>query len=65
MCFRRQGFFLEQNGITITEYPREPVYVWADEFMVEEVITNYLSNAINHAKGEKQIAVCKGERGEL
>ena len=31
--------------------------------MVEEVITNYLSNAINHAKGEKQIAARQGERG--
>ena len=23
-------------------------YVWADEYMIEEVITNYLSNALNH-----------------
>ena len=59
------GILLEQNGITITEYPREPVYVWADEFMVEEVITNYLSNAINHAKGEKQIAVRQRREGGI
>lgn len=25
-------------------------YVWADEYMMEEVITNYISNAINHIK---------------
>jgi signal transduction histidine kinase len=25
-----------------------PVYVWADELMIEEVFSNYLSNAINH-----------------
>ena len=24
----------------------EPVYVWADEFKVEQVIRNYMSNAI-------------------
>ena len=59
------GILLEQNGITITEYPQEPVYVWADEFMVEEVITNYLSNAINHAKGEKQIAVRQRREGGI
>lgn len=26
----------------------EPVFVWADESMIEEVVTNYLSNALNH-----------------
>lgn len=25
-----------------------PVYVWADEFMIEEVITNYVTNAIHY-----------------
>ncbi len=32
-------------------------YVWADEYMVEEVITNYISNAIHHVEGEKRIEV--------
>ena len=35
----------------------EPVYVWADEFKVEEVVTNYISNALNHLEGEKVIDV--------
>jgi len=35
----------------------EPVYVWADEFKIEEVVTNYLSNAIHHAEGEKRIEI--------
>lgn len=26
----------------------EPVYVWGDEFLVEEVVTNYISNALHH-----------------
>lgn len=25
-----------------------PLYVWADEYLVEQVVTNYISNAINH-----------------
>lgn len=39
------GILLKQKDITVT-YPEESVYVWADEFKVEEVMTNYLSNAI-------------------
>ena len=34
-----------------------PVYVWADEFKIEEVVTNYLSNALNHLDGEKVIRI--------
>ena len=34
-----------------------PVYVWADEFMVEEVVTNYISNALNHVAGAKIIEI--------
>lgn len=48
---------MEQNGITVTQYPQQPAYVWADEFMVEEAAGNYLSNAIHYAKGKKEIAV--------
>ena len=32
-------------------------HVWADEFMIEEVITNYVSNAVNHLDGEKRIEI--------
>lgn len=55
----------EQSGITVTEYPMESVYVWADEFMVEEVVTNYLSNAIHYAKHEKEISVSYATRGDV
>lgn len=34
-----------------------PVYVWADEYMIEEVITNYISNALNHVSGANLIEV--------
>ena len=46
-----------QSGITVTECPTEPIYVWADEFMTEEVVTNYLSNAIHYAGGKKEISI--------
>ncbi len=34
-----------------------PVYVWADEFKTEEVVTNYISNALNHLDGDRQIEI--------
>ena len=35
----------------------EPVYVWGDEFKIEEVVTNYVSNALNHVDYEKKIEI--------
>ena len=49
---------LEQKEITVSFEETDPWYVWADEFKIEEVVTNYLSNAINHADGEKKIVIC-------
>lgn len=55
----------EQNGISL-EYRRgEPVYVWADEFRTEEVLTNFMSNAIHYAAGQKRIEVTCGCRDGL
>ena len=28
----------------------KPLYVWGDEFKYEEVVTNYISNAIHHVR---------------
>ncbi len=35
----------------------ESLDVWADEYMAEEVIRNYVGNALNHVDGEKKITV--------
>ena len=47
----------EQKNIRLELENPEEAWVWGDEFKVEEVITNYMSNAINHADGEKMIRV--------
>ncbi len=48
---------LEKNTITVnTDMPLQ-VDVWADEYMIEEVFTNYLTNAINHCDYEKIISI--------
>jgi len=51
------SILLEQNETSAEFTETEPFYVWADEFKVEEVITNYLSNAIHHAAFEKKIKI--------
>lgn len=52
-----QAILLEQNGIRLDFEADGPMYVWADEFKVEEVVTNYLSNAIHYAAYEKRILI--------
>lgn len=46
-----------QNEITVQMEQKEPVFVWGDEFKIEEVFMNYFSNAINHCTGDKVIEV--------
>lgn len=48
---------LKQNGISVRMEDYGPIYVWGDEFRVEEVFRNYLTNAINYAQNEKIIDV--------
>lgn len=47
----------EQNGINLEIHGQGPEYVWADEFKTEQVLMNYISNAIHYAAGEKKIVV--------
>ena len=46
---------IQQKEANVIFEEESPVYVWADEFKVEEVVTNYVSNALNHLEGERQI----------
>ena len=48
---------IKQNGITLQVEELAPIYVWADEFKVEEVFQNFFSNAMNHVNGEKIIDI--------
>jgi signal transduction histidine kinase len=47
----------DQEGIHTIFRQEQPVYVWADEFKVEQVIRNYVSNAFHHAGGEKVVEI--------
>ena len=48
---------IEQKEATVIFEETEPVYVWADEFKIEEVVTNYTSNALNHLEGERKVEI--------
>ena len=56
------NILLQQKQAQVVFEPRGPVYVWADEFKIEEVITNYLNNAMNHLEGERQIEITLEQR---
>lgn len=47
----------KQNAIKVRLEDYPAIYVWADEFKVEEVFMNYFSNAVNHCDGDKIIEV--------
>lgn len=47
----------QQKEVTVLFRQNEPVYVWGDEFKVEQVVRNYVSNAYNHVDGENIIEI--------
>ena len=50
----------ENEKIEVKYEPTEPVYVLADDFFIEQVVTNYITNAIKHVQevnGNKYIKV--------
>lgn len=47
----------KQNGISVNMDQTKEIYVWGDEFKIEEVLMNYFSNAVNHCEKEKVIEV--------
>ena len=54
---QNMDIMIQQSGAEVVFEENAPVYVWADEFKVEEVVTNYTSNAIHHLGGEKKIVI--------
>ena len=48
---------MQQKEVNIEFSCDRKIFVWADEFQIEEVITNYLSNALNHVDENKIIKV--------
>ena len=47
----------KQKDVRVIMEEENPIFVWADEFMVEEAFGNYFSNALNHVAKERVIEV--------
>ena len=48
---------IQQVNANVDFIADETAYVWADEFKVEQVVRNYVNNALNHIDGEKVIEI--------
>ena len=48
---------IEQNDTNVIYDESEPLFVYADEFMIEEVFTNYLTNALHYCKKGGKVKV--------
>ena len=48
---------LKDRNVNIKFEEKEEKFVWADSFRIEEVVTNYLSNAIHYVKDDGEIRV--------
>lgn len=48
---------MEQKGAKLSFVHDGTVFVWADEFQVEQVVRNYVSNALNHLDGDCVVEV--------
>lgn len=58
------SILIQQKEADVRFEAEHPVYVWADEFKIEEVVTNYVSNALNHLDGERMIRIIIEEMGD-
>lgn len=47
----------EEAGAELEIQAESPVYVWADEFLIEEVVTNYVTNAIHYVTPKGRIVI--------
>lgn len=56
---------VKQKDVTLVFEEKEPAYVWADEYLIEQVVSNYISNALNHVGGKKIIEVKLIRKGNV
>jgi two-component system sensor histidine kinase VanS len=57
-----EKLMIEQKKAKIILNAKAPIYVWGDEFKIEEVVTNYLTNALNHLEGDDRIEITCTEK---
>lgn len=58
------SILIQQKQAHVEFERRDSLYVTADEFKIEEVLTNYLTNAMNHLDGEHIIRIAAGRKSD-
>ncbi len=48
---------IQQKEVDVKLQTDTAIYVWGDEYKVEQVLRNYLSNALHHVEGENRIVI--------
>ncbi|MCD8396753.1 MAG: HAMP domain-containing histidine kinase [Lachnospiraceae bacterium] len=51
------GILAQQKNAEIRYSGEDSLFAWGDEFKVEEVVNNYVSNALNHVSGAGKIEI--------
>lgn len=64
-CIQSVDILLKQNDIKLHFAAEDHAFVWSDAYKIEQVVNNYLSNAIHHADGKKEIEVSIEPRGDV
>ena len=57
---RKSGVMIEKENIKVETENSNPIYVYADEFYIDQVLTNYITNAIKYSteiNGERKIKI--------
>lgn len=63
-CIASSGILAERADVSIDLKCPDSLFAWGDEYMIEEVFNNYLSNALHYVSGEKIIRVSLESRGD-
>ena len=61
----QSNILLQEESAEVFFDNQKQMFVWADEFQIEEVITNYVSNAIHHLDFEKKITIELEEKEDI
>lgn len=48
---------IRQREVSVHFDEEEPIYVWADEYLIQQVVSNYISNALNYVSNANIIEI--------
>ncbi len=55
----------QQKDVNIEFSNNNKVFVWADQYMIEEVLINYISNALNHVDDRRVVRVSVEKKDDI